>query len=244
MDRRSGIEAMQENRSNPDSGSDAQGVGPGAVADWTNARFSERQVEVSFQPPTTLEAALPSSPASVPGVWAGAGLVAGDRWGNAVACGLTLNGLFGAGRSAPGTGIVLTAPPTRPDQGWRSLSVAILANEVNGDAHLAVAASGGEPAQSAMAEALLAALIRKLPLDEALAEPRLHLPSGSDVVLHEPLVAPSVMQALSARGFSLQEIPKLGRVNAFRCEQGLIDHEAGCDWAADPRAWGLGTLVQ
>ena len=37
-----------------------------------------------------------------------------DRRGMAVACGLTMNGLFGAGKIAPGTGIVLAAAP-EPD---------------------------------------------------------------------------------------------------------------------------------
>jgi gamma-glutamyltranspeptidase/glutathione hydrolase len=41
----------------------------------------------------------------------GAGFAVGDRWGNAVACSLTMNRLFGAGRVAPDTGILLAAPP-------------------------------------------------------------------------------------------------------------------------------------
>jgi gamma-glutamyltranspeptidase/glutathione hydrolase len=49
-------------------------------------------------------AALPALPAST-------GFVVVDRMGGAVACALTMNNLFGTGRIAPGTGIVLAASP-------------------------------------------------------------------------------------------------------------------------------------
>jgi gamma-glutamyltranspeptidase/glutathione hydrolase len=174
----------------------------------------------------------------------GAGFVVADRWGNAVACSLTMNRLFGAGRVAVGTGILLAARPGRESDGTLSPSVAILANEVAGDSHLAVAASGGAAAPTALAAVLLGALVEGRPLEQALAAPRLHHGGSPDFVLHEQAVAETVLDALRARGHELVVSPALGRVSGFHCAEGVIDSEEGCAAVSDPRGWGLSTLVQ
>jgi gamma-glutamyltranspeptidase/glutathione hydrolase len=174
----------------------------------------------------------------------GAGFVVADRWGNSVACSLTMNRLFGAGRVAVGTGIVLAARPERESDGTLSPSVAILANEVAGDSHLAVAASGGAAAPSALVAVLLGVLVEGRPLEQAIAAPRLHHGGTPDFVLHEPAVATPVLDALRARGHELVEAPALGRVGGFYCAEGVIDSEAGCAVGSDPRGWGLATMVQ
>jgi gamma-glutamyltranspeptidase/glutathione hydrolase len=142
----------------------------------------------------------------------GAGFVAGDRWGNAAACSLTMNGLFGAGRIAPGTGIVLAKPPGGAGDGSLSASVALLANTVAGDGHLAVAASGGAAAPTALAVVLLGRLLDGQPLDRVVAAARLHHGGAPDEVRYEPGVAPEVLESLRRRGHQLREIERLGRV--------------------------------
>jgi gamma-glutamyltranspeptidase/glutathione hydrolase len=183
-------------------------------------------------------------PADRPEVPEGAGFAVGDRWGNAVACSLTMNRLFGTGRVAPDTGILLAAPPLGGTGEALSPSVAILGNEVNGDAHLALAASGGAAAPSALAAALLRVLAQDRPLEEAIAAPRLHHGGQPDRVLYEPEVPPPVLDALRARGHSLAEAPALGRIGGFYCVEGLRDSDEGCAAGSDPRGWGLGALVQ
>jgi gamma-glutamyltranspeptidase/glutathione hydrolase len=188
--------------------------------------------------------ARPSAPGEiVPESPEGAGFAVGDRWGNAVTCSLTMNRLFGAGRVAPDTGILLAAP-RRGGSGTLSPSVAILGNEVNGDAHLALAASGGAAAPTALVTALLGVLTLDRPLEEALAAPRLHHGGQPDLVLYEAGVPPPDLEALRARGHGLDEVPALGRVGGFYCVEGLRDSEEGCAAASDPRGWGLGALVQ
>jgi gamma-glutamyltranspeptidase/glutathione hydrolase len=174
----------------------------------------------------------------------GAGFAVADRWGNAVACSLTMNRLFGAGRVAEGTGLLLAARPAREHDGTLSPSVAILANEVAGDTHLAVASSGGAAAPTALVAVLLGVLVEGRPIEQAIAAPRLHHGGSPDFVLHEPQVAPAVLEALRARGHELVMSPALGRVSGFYCVEGVIDAEEGCAVGSDPRGWGLATLVQ
>lgn len=172
----------------------------------------------------------------------GTSFVAGDRWGNAVACSLTMNGLFGAGRMATGSGLVLAATPSGDADGTLSPSLAILGDK--GDAHLAIAASGGAAAPTAMVKVLLEALVDGRPLTEAVAAPRLHHGGSPDAVLFEPTTAQAVLGALRSRGHELRRSEALGRVNLFYCSGGLTAAEQGCAVASDPRGWGLGTLVQ
>ena len=174
----------------------------------------------------------------------GAGFAVGDRWGNAVACSLTMNRLFGAGRIAPDTGVLLAAPPLGGNDGTLSPSVAILGNEPNGDAHLALAASGGAAAPTALVAALLGVLALDQPLEEVIAAPRLHHGGAPDLVLYEAGVPPTELDALRARGHGLAEAQGLGRVGGFYCVEGLRDSEEGCAAGSDPRGWGLGALVQ
>ncbi len=75
-----------------------------------------------------------------------------DRNGDAVACALTMNNLFGTGRIAPGTGIVLAASPaaaTRP-----LLSAAIVWNSHINRFRAAIGASGQDGAPLAAAVAV------------------------------------------------------------------------------------------
>lgn len=174
----------------------------------------------------------------------GASFVVGDRWGNAVACSLTMNGLFGSGRVPPGTGILLAARPEGDDDGTRSPSLAILAQAKGGDAHMAVAASGGAASPTALVAVMLDILIDERPLDLAVAAPRLHHGGVPDVVLYEPKMAPTVLDGLRERGHVLRPAEALGRINAFYCVEGLRDSEAGCAARTDPRGWGLGGLAQ
>ncbi len=172
----------------------------------------------------------------------GASFVAGDRWGNAVACSLTMNGLFGAGRMATGSGLLLAAEPTGEADGTLAPSLAILG--AKGDALLAVAASGGVAAPTALVTVLLEVLVDKRPLARAIAKPRLHHGGSPDVVFFESTAGPAVLEALRSRGHVLRRSDALGRVNLFFCSGGLTAGEQGCAATSDPRGWGLGTLVQ
>ena len=94
-------------------------------------------------------AALPALPAST-------SFVVVDRKGGAVACALTLNNLFGTGRVAPGTGILLAASPAVKPAAM--LSAALAWNENIHAFHAAVGGSGQNAAGLAAASAIAQAL--------------------------------------------------------------------------------------
>ncbi len=174
----------------------------------------------------------------------GAGFSVADRWGNAVACSLTMNRLFGAGRIAEGTGLVMAARPAADHDGTLSPSVALIGNEVAGDTHMAVTATGGSAAATALVTVLLEVLVEGRSIEQAIGAPRLHHGGMPDFVLHEAEVETEALDALRARGHQLLMTPALGRVNGFYCVEGVIDADQGCAVSIDPRGWGLATLVQ
>jgi gamma-glutamyltranspeptidase / glutathione hydrolase len=95
-------------------------------------------------------------PANLPPLPASTSFVTLDRNGMAVACALTMDNLFGTGRIAPGTGILLAASPAAVPPPL--LSAAIAWNPHRPAFRAAVAASGQEGAAIAVADGLMQAL--------------------------------------------------------------------------------------
>jgi gamma-glutamyltranspeptidase/glutathione hydrolase len=188
--------------------------------------------------------ALSPRPDMVPENPYGAGLVAGDHWGNAVACSFTMNGLFGAFRTVPGTGIILAAPPSGDHNGALSPSAVIIAADPTGNAYFGAAASGGSAAPTALAAVLSGTVQEGRDLRQVVGEARLHHGGLPDVVSYEPGTDPGVLAGLRQRGHDLAEVPDLGRVNAFTCLEGLLNYKLNCEVAQDPRGFGLAIMVQ
>ena len=106
-----------------------------------------------------------SPAAGASGGGASTGLVTFDRDGNAVACAFTMNNLFGTGRIAPGTGILLAAAPNTGAVRAAPLAVTLTHNQPTRGFRLAVAASGQEAAPVAAALATNRLLRGAAPLD-------------------------------------------------------------------------------
>ena len=139
----------------------AAGVrGLAAAARW-------RQGGVSPQAVLASAATLP--PANLPALPASASFGAMDRKGNAVVCAVTMNNLFGTGRVAPGTGILLAASPaTIPPP----LLTAALAYAPRRQAFRAlVGASGQEGAPLGAAVAMRNALAGRNPMPAPVPAP-------------------------------------------------------------------------
>lgn len=171
------------------------------------------------------------------------GFVIGDRQANAIACSFTMNRLFGAGRIAAGTGILLAAPPRSPNDGANVLSAVIVGNTNTGTLRFAAAAGGAQGA-TAMSRIMLETLEREQPLLASLAAPRVHHGGAPDEALVEPGVEPAARAALQQRGYAIREADSLGRVNAFFCPNGLRNSRDSCEVGADPRGAGLATIAQ
>jgi len=171
---------------------------------------------------------------------AGTSFVVADALGSAVACGFTMNNLFGIGRIAPGTGIV---PAAAPSPGYAPIGMAPLllvdagANEV----YLAASASGGVGVPTALVQTIFAAVYEQQPLQEAVGAVRLHHGGYPDVVLYEPGAGEDGLDRLRRRGHKTAEVNEIGRVNIFFCPDGLPGDPITCAVRSDRRGYGLGT---
>ena len=183
-------------------------------------------------------------PPEVQGKAYSAGFVAGDQWSNAVACSFTMNRLFGAGRIAQGTGIVLAAPPRSQNDGSTSLTAVVVGNKNSGEVRFAGTAGDGAVAATALVRVMVESLAGGRGLREAMALPRVHHGGAPDVVWFEPGVNGAVLEGLRRRGHRLRPIPALGHVNAFHCPTGLQDDPGSCVVVNDPRGFGLAYVAQ
>lgn len=196
----------------------------------------QRLVADGIEPARATGALAPENPA--------AGLiVALDRRGQAVACGVTLNSLFGTGRLAAGTGVLLAAAPGAGGRGATLITPMIVVDEYAREFFFAAAAAGGLAAPVALGTVAANARLLERPLDEALAAKRLvGVPDGQTFV--EEGMAADVLAALRQQGQPVTVVPTLGRVNAINCADSIPDNPETCVAASDPRGLGLATIAE
>jgi gamma-glutamyltranspeptidase/glutathione hydrolase len=188
-------------------------------------------------------ASLPTPPVARPeNPWA-TGFVVVDRRGQAVACNLTMNMLFGTGRMAPGTGIFLAPAPGAGGASDVDLGPIMLVNEHTGGFHYAAVGSGGTTAPTAMAQVFLANVLAETGIADAIGARRLHHNGDPDIVFHEPGEPPARLDILKAMGYRTEQVEILGRVNAVSCSGGIARKPQTCQAASDTRANGLALLL-
>ena len=136
--------AFQSLQAAPGNGEAAGNRGAAVAARWRAGGVSAEALLASTDAPAG--GSLPALPASTT-------FATLDRDGNAVVCALTMNNLFGTGRIAPGTGIVLAASPASTPPPL--LAAAIDWNPNLRSFHAAVGGSGQEGAPLAVAAGLV-----------------------------------------------------------------------------------------
>lgn len=189
-----------------------------------------------------MESLAPGIEGRLDNPWA-ASFVVADRDGMAIACTVTMNDLFGTGRMAPGTGLLLAAAPDGRGRGATALGPVILANKHNGGFFYAAAASGGPAAATAMAQVLLRALAAGEPLATAMAAKRLHHNAMPDVLFFEEGEDDGVLADLARRGHKLEVGGLLGRVQAIWCPESIQSEPGTCQVQSDPRVDGLAVVL-
>ncbi|MBN41961.1 MAG: gamma-glutamyltransferase [Alphaproteobacteria bacterium] len=166
----------------------------------------------------------------------GASIVAVDNQGRTVACSFTMNGPFGAGVIAPGTGTLLAPLPSA-----RSASVptvALMVNENVGLTYFAVAGSG--PTPSVVARVALDTIAAdEGNLIKAIAVPRVFGTGNPDVAVVEAASTAADRAALTSLGHRIEESKSVGRVNGLFCPRGIPRNENLCQFVKDPRSFGL-----
>ena len=172
----------------------------------------------------------------------GTSFVAVDREGSAISCGLTLNNLFGTGKIAPGTGILLSSTPRFQRRGADSLAGILLINPIGNEFFFAASASGGPVSSSVLVQVTANTLMggKKENLKQAVASPRIFLQKENDVTFYEESLNSNLIEHLSKRGHQLSSEKSLGQVNAIFCSNGLPNKDgAFCSKNSDPRGFGL-----
>jgi gamma-glutamyltranspeptidase/glutathione hydrolase len=176
-----------------------------------------------------------------------------DRFGNAVANTATLNLSYGLGLVAEGTGILLNnelddfaAKPGAPNAyglvggdanapGPRKRPLSSMTPTIvlkNGKPFLVTGSPGGSRIITAVLQVIVNVIDRKLPIAEAIAEPRVHHQWSPDEVAVERGFSLDLMRALKARGHNV--VDGLPRTSA----NSILVTPAGLVGAADNRTRG------
>ena len=170
----------------------------------------------------------------------GAAIVAADRFGETVACAFTMNRPFGTGRIAPGTGVVLAAPPPQRNE---AMAVAVLSNPTVNQVFFAAAAGAGPDGPLALVEAAWPVLYNGTTLGEAVAAPRLGPGPVTPVVRAEEGTPEDVLAGLRQRGGQPRQTAVFGVVAALHCPEGL-PREPLCQFVSDPRGFGMSAVTE
>ena len=183
--------------------------------------------------------ALPGPPVVLQESPAASGFAVVDSYGNAVSCAIAMNNLFGNGRVAPGTGIVLAAEPGAVRGNGLSLLPVLTVNENAREVIFAGTATGGVVSGPLMASVVTDVLVNGRELGEVVAAPRVFQPGDPEVVVVEPEIGNAVIQGLLARGHDVRTVPQLGLIQAISCPDGLRNGSDTCRFVTDPRGFGL-----
>jgi gamma-glutamyltranspeptidase / glutathione hydrolase len=140
----------------------AQGTGAGAFAGVlfdTLKRAMETSVgENDLQAATVVavkQALTRFGVATLPRDLGATGFAATDQNGQSIACGVTMNGPFGSGHNAQGTGVTLARAPSSGDAGLAAAFISpVIATDSGGALSLAGAGAGGPNGTASMGYAL------------------------------------------------------------------------------------------
>ncbi len=173
---------------------------------------------------------------------AAAGFVVADAEGSAVACTLTMNNQFGAGRIAPGTGILLAAAAHPAGRGPYALAPMLLVKHNVNEVLFAATASGGGAAVPALMGVAAQTVLGGGALADAVAAPRAYAHLWTDAVYVEQTNDKTLAERLEKMGHRLGAVNALGRVNAISCPEGLPPKPDLCRVATDPRGSGYAVI--
>ncbi len=162
-------------------------------------------------PPSALLASTAPAGGSLPPVLgATTGFAVLDRDGQAVACSMTMNNLFGTGRIAPTFGLLLAAAPGIGQVPPALPSLVMVTNPSTRAFRLAAVSSGGEGA-----------------------------PVALGIAASQAMAGASAQAAVAAPRTLRGAEDTTSRVNLISCSRYLPGSNASCSWAPDPRGNGL-----
>ncbi len=171
------------------------------------------------------------------------GFAAVDKNGMAVACGLTMNGAFGTGRIAKGTGIFMAV--AGDGSAVQSPAVPLIVMNANSDQTLLVSGGGGNAAAIGALPHFTAAIFAGGDsLTEAMAQSRIFRDGASEETHVAPTLSDPVRSYLQARGHQLVPDAHLGLINGVYCFRGMPRNPASCGARSDSRGYGLARTAE
>jgi gamma-glutamyltranspeptidase/glutathione hydrolase len=209
--------AFKALQANPDDLASAQSRALAVAAAW---RHGDTDVQALLDGPAPAAPALGHLPATT-------AFMALDKDGRFVGCAVSMNNLFGTGRVAPGTGVLLAASPASGPQPL--LSVAMGYNANIHAFHGAATGTGQEGAPVAAAATIRQVLATRLPATPGI--------SGANSTFNDRSVPYEASNPYAST--QLTPAPDPGRANALSCSGYLPDDEGSCGWSVDPRGAGL-----
>ena len=153
------VRVLANNPAAPDA---AAARAAGIAAAWRRGAFAGN-AQAALDATDVPAGSLPALPAST-------GFLTVDREGNAVACVLTMNNLFGTGRVAPQTGVVLAASPTAMTPPLLSAAI-VFGTRSNVTFKGAMTGTGQDGAPMAVAVGLQQSLAARRALPNPVPEP-------------------------------------------------------------------------
>jgi gamma-glutamyltranspeptidase/glutathione hydrolase len=166
-----------------------------------------------------------------------------DLHGNWVSITTTVNTSFGSKVVIPGTGVVMNnqmddfsaqqgaanafglvgseansiQPRKRP---LSSMSPTLVLKD--GKPVMTLGAAGGPTIISQVVQALLYTLLDNMPVEDALAQPRLHQQWSPNTLLVESAVSADIQQSLTGKGHTLRVWPSMGAAQAIQLRDGKL----------------------
>lgn len=219
------------------------------AADYAAARSA------LISPDSTMASVAPGQPAGAPAFpradlqpeHGTSSLTAVDRWGNVAQATVTIESVFGSGRSmngfflnnqltdfsiVPEKGGLLTANRVEGGKRPRSSMAPLIVYDPAGKVRLSIGAAGGSTIIAQIAKALVAVIDWKLSAQDAISLGLLYAPGPGGVAEKDTQLEP-MLPALAALGEKLNVAPLGLKANAIEWRDGAW---AG---AADPRSEGV-----
>jgi gamma-glutamyltranspeptidase/glutathione hydrolase len=171
--------------------------GPGAAAGYQALAADPQDVNAAARRAVAASFAAEKVTAAAPALPASTGFATLDQKGGVIACATTMNNLFGTGRVAPGTGILLAASPAHVPPPLLAAGIAYRGK----DFRAAATGSGQSGAPMAVAAGLYNAIHAKMPMPVPVPEPgRANVIACSGLMPGNPK---SCAAATDPRGFGL-----------------------------------------
>jgi gamma-glutamyltranspeptidase/glutathione hydrolase len=217
---------------------------PGPIAGDVQALVSEQRIQSLWKSyragrVTPVSVSGGGTPGPEPVDQGATTVITADAYGQAVACGFTMNGVMGTGRLAPETGIVIAAPPDPAGRGLPLLPIMALRLDTQNQLEYLGAGSGSAAVPLTLTAGAARMIFERGSAESILAAPRFYHPANPDRVVVETTGGAEIGERLRKSGYAVTGAAALGRANLLVCPAGFNGVRSQCAVRTDRRGFGL-----